>query len=79
MEVCALSPPPVPVTVTVAVPKAAALLAAKVRVDVPEPPETLAGLKLAVTPEGKPLADKVTALLKPPEGVAVMVEVPEPP
>jgi hypothetical protein len=37
------------------------------------------GLKLAVTPDGKPLADNVIALLNPPEGVAVMVEVPVPP
>jgi len=79
MEVCALTPPPVPVTVTAAVPKAAALPAVKVSMDVPDPPAMLVGLKLAVTPDGKPLADNVIALLNPPEGVAVMVEVPVPP
>ncbi len=39
----------------------------------------LAGLKLAVTPEGKPLADRAIAELKPPEMEAVIVDFPEPP
>ena len=39
----------------------------------------LVGLKLAVTPEGKPLADSAIAELNPPEMAAVIVEFPEPP
>jgi hypothetical protein len=76
-EVLSISPPPVPVTVIVEVPTAEALLTVSVRVEVPEPPEMLAGLKLAVTPDGRPLADKATALLNPPAATLVMVEVPE--
>ena len=52
----------VPVIVTVNVPVAAALPALKVSVLVPD---VLAGLKLAVTPAGRPAADKLTASLKP--------------
>jgi hypothetical protein len=37
----------------------------------------LAGLKLAVTPEGKPLADRAIAELNPPEMAAVIVDSPE--
>jgi hypothetical protein len=63
-------PPDVPVTVTVAFPGVAVLLAASVSV--------LAviagfGLKAAVTPLGRPDADKLTPLLKPPCGVMVIV------
>jgi hypothetical protein len=36
-----------------------------VMVDVPEPPETVAGLKLAVAPAGRPCAVRATLLLKP--------------
>ena len=36
----------------------------------------LAGLKLAVTPVGMPVADNVTLLLNPPATVDVIVEVP---
>jgi len=65
-----VKPPAVPVIVTVAVPVAAALLAIRVRVL-----EAVAGLGLndAVTPLGRPEADKVTLLVKPPCGVTVIV------
>src|SRR5713101_5572905 len=56
-----------PVMVTVAVPTGAALLAESVSVLVP------VGLKEAVTPLGKPDADKLTVPEKPPCGVTVMV------
>ena len=46
------------------------------RVDVPVPVMD-AGLKLAVTSAGKPLADKVTAESNPPETVLVIVVLPE--
>lgn len=54
--------PDVPVTVTVAVPAVAVLLA--VRVSVLEPVAGF-GLNDALTPPGRPEADKVTPLLKP--------------
>jgi hypothetical protein len=68
--------PDVPATVTVTVPVAAAALAVKVKVLL-----LVAGLvlKLAVTPLGKPDADKVTFPLKPFEGVIEIVLVPLPP
>lgn len=50
---------------------------ASVRVDVPEPGAAIdVGLKVAVTPVGRPLADSATAELNPPETVVVMVDVP---
>ena len=65
--------PDVPVTVTVAVPVAAVLLAVSVNTL-----EEVAGfgLKDAVTPVGKPEAEKVTLPLKPFDGVIVTVLVP---
>lgn len=62
-----------PVTVTVDVPVAAVALAVRVRVL-----EEVAGfgLKAAVTPEGRPDADRVTFPLKPLIGVTVIVLVP---
>lgn len=68
--------PEVPVTVTVTVPVAAVLLAVKVTVLV-----LVAGfgLKAAVTPLGKPEADRLTLPLNPPDGVIVIVLVPLPP
>jgi hypothetical protein len=66
--------PLVPVTVTVAAPVVAVLEAVKVRVLVPV---VDGGLKLAVTPVGKPLALNATLPLKPPAGVTVMPSVPE--
>ena len=56
------------------------LPAESVSVEDPEPGAgMLAGLKLAVTPEGKPPADNAIAELNPPEMAAVMVDFPEPP
>jgi hypothetical protein len=68
------SVPLVPVTVRLDVPVAAVLDAAKVRVLVPV---VDAGLNVAVTPAGKPLAVNATLPLKPPEGVTVTPSVPE--
>jgi hypothetical protein len=71
-------PPPVPVMVVVYVPLRARELTVSLRVDVPDPGAAMdAGLKLAVTPLGIPLADKATAESKPPVMVLVMVELPE--
>ena len=67
--------PPEPVIVNEAVPSAAELEALIVSVEVPEPPATVLGLKLAVTPEGNPLALKATLALNPFEGVTVTVNV----
>lgn len=67
------NPPDAPETVTVSVPVAAVLLAISVNVLVFA---VLLGLNDAVTPLGKPGADKLTPLLKPPCGVTVMVLVP---
>ena len=65
--------PDVPVTVTEAVPVAAELLAVSVSVLVLV---VLLGLNDAVTPLGRPDADKLTLLLKPFCGVTVMVLAP---
>ena len=65
--------PDVPVMVTVAVPVVAALLADKVkRLDV----VLLLGLKDAVTPLGKPEAEKLTLLLNPFSGLTATVLAP---
>jgi len=69
-----VSDPLVPVTVTVAAPVVAVLEAVKVTVLVPV---VDAGLKLAVTPEGKPLALNATLPVNPPAGVTVTLSVPE--
>ena len=68
--------PLVPVTVTVADPVVAVVEAVKVRVLVPV---VDAGLKLAVTPAGKPLAARATVPLKPFSGLTVMVLLPDAP
>ena len=68
-----VSVPDVPETVTVAVPRAAALLAVSVRVLVVE---VLVGAKEAVTPEGKPDADRATLPEKLPIGTTLIVLVP---
>lgn len=69
-EVVAVILPEVPVTVTVAVPRFAVLLAVSVKLlDVLGP----VGLNEAVTPDGRPDADKFTALLKPFCGAMVIV------
>jgi len=65
-----VKPPEIPVTVTVIVPVAAVLLAVSVNVVVLA---VLLGLNDAVTPLGKPDADRLTLLLKPFCGVTVMV------
>jgi hypothetical protein len=71
-----VKPPEVPVMVTVAGPATAVLetVSVKVLVLVAE-----LGLKEAVTPVGKPVADKVTLPLKPFSGETVMVLEPLPP
>ena len=66
-----VSPPPVPVTVTLVIPVAAVLDA--VRVSVLLVPVTDAGLNVAVTPLGNPLALKATLLANPPTRVRVSV------
>src|SRR5438270_5822301 len=64
-------PPPVAVTVTLKVP-VVVLLAVKVKVELPLPGATIeVGLKLAVTPEGSPEAEREMAELNPP---AIAVE-----
>jgi hypothetical protein len=65
--------PEVPVMVTVAVPVAAVLVAASVNVLVLA---VLLGLNDAVTPLGRPDADKLTLPLKPFSGVTLIVLVP---
>jgi hypothetical protein len=64
-------PPPVPLTVTFTVPVVAALEAASVNV-LPVPVDE-AGLNVAVTPLGKPVALRPTPLVKPPVRVIVIV------
>lgn len=66
--------PDVPVTVTVTVPSVAVLLAVKVKVLFP--PVVLAGLNAAVTPAGRPDADKLTVPVNPFSAVTVTVLVP---
>jgi hypothetical protein len=71
-------PPPVPVTVIVYVFGVTDGPTAMVMVEVPEPGAAMeAGLKVTVTPDGWPEADKATAELKPPVAVLVTVELPE--
>ena len=72
MAVCD-NPPATPEMVTVNVPVAAVLLAASVNALVLA---VLLGLNDAVTPLGKPDADKLTLPLKPFCGVTVMLLVP---
>jgi hypothetical protein len=64
--------PEVPMTVTTELPIAAVDAALNVSVVVPE---ELVGLKEAVTPLGRPLAEKVTVPVKPFAGTTVIVEV----
>jgi len=70
--------PDVPVTVTVTVPVVAVLLAVRVSVLLLAVPllGVLVGLNEAVTPLGRPEADKLTLLLKPFCGLTVMLLVP---
>jgi hypothetical protein len=69
-DVAACSVPLVPVMVTVLVPTLAVLLAASVRL---VEPVAVGGLKVAVTPLGKPLAVKPTLPVNPPEAATVRV------
>ncbi|CAK0737810.1 hypothetical protein CCP3SC1_1000013 [Gammaproteobacteria bacterium] len=78
VTVCVL-PPPVPVTVTVELPVAVDEPTANVNVEEPEPVAIEVGLKLAVVPEGNPEAVSAIDELKPPDGVTVMVAVPDTP
>jgi hypothetical protein len=58
----------------------AVLLAVNVRVELPLPGAPIEdGLKLAVTPAGRPEADSEIAELKPPLTVVEIVLLPEPP
>jgi len=68
-----VKPPDIPVMVTEAVPVAAVLLAVSVNVLVLV---VVLGLNDAVTPLGRPDADKLTLPLKPFCGVTVMVLTP---
>ena len=75
-----VTPPPVAVMVTLDVPAVAVLLAVNVRLEFPLPGAAMdAGLKLAVTPAGRPEAERLTAELNPPEPVVetvVLAELP---
>jgi hypothetical protein len=64
------TPPLVPVIVIEDVVRGAFLATVNVKSDVPEP-VTEVGLKLPVTPDGMPVADKVTGEAKPPAAVTV--------
>jgi hypothetical protein len=68
--------PETPLTVTVATPTAALLEAVSVSV---LDPVVLAGLNDAVTPLGRPFAERLTALLKPLMGITVTVLLPPAP
>ena len=77
-----VSEPEVPVTVTVAVPTVAEADAVNVRVELALPLAggvTGFGENAAVTPEGKPVALRLVAELKPFKLVMVVVLVPVPP
>ena len=71
--VVAVVEPLVPLIVTVAGPAVAVLDAVKVRV-LPAEPVTVAGLKLALTPEGRPLTVKATGVLKPTSLTVTLVD-----
>ena len=70
IEAVLVNVPDVPVMVTLATPMAAVLLAVSVNVLVFV---ALAGLNEAVTPAGRPDADRLTLLLKPFSGLTVIV------
>jgi hypothetical protein len=72
-EVVCVSVPEAPVIVSVTVPVAAVLAAVSVNVLAEV---ALVGLKLAVTPDGSPLTDRLTDPLKPFTGFTVIVLVP---
>ena len=69
--------PLVPVMVIVCVPVDAVLATVMVYVEVPEPGAAIeAGLKLPVTPDGRPEAVKATAASNPPETAVVTTTCP---
>ena len=73
-----VTPPPLPVTVMVEVPLMAVLPTVNVSVELPPPGAPMdAGLKLAVTPVGRPDAERDTAELKPPLTTVEIVVLPE--
>ncbi|HEV3039125.1 MAG TPA: hypothetical protein VHA33_15200 [Candidatus Angelobacter sp.] len=73
-------PPPLAVTVTLAVPVVAVLLAVNVRVELPLPGAAIElGLKLVVTPAGRPDTDNEIAELNPPLTVVEIVLLPDEP
>lgn len=75
-----VTPPPVPVIVIVRVPVVALLLTVTVMVDVPEPGAAIElGLKVTVTRDPWPVADKAIAELNPPETAVVIADLPEVP
>src|SRR5271165_7029693 len=70
-------PPPLPVTVIGYVPGTVLAPTVMVIVELPEPGAGIGlGLKLTVVPDGTPDVDRLTALLKPPLTVVVIVDVP---
>ena len=70
-------PPPLPVTVMEYVPGEVLLPTVTVIFELPAPGDaTLGGLKLALVPPGRPDADRLMELLKPPLVAVVIVEVP---
>lgn len=72
-----MMPPPLPVIVIVEVPVRAVLETVILKSVVPEPGAGIGlGLKLPVTPEGKPVADMVIAELNPPETAVVTTTYP---
>ena len=78
--VVCVTPPPLAVMVTLAVPVVAVLLAENVNVEFPFPGAAIeAGLKLAVTPVGRPEADNEIAELNPPLLAVEIVALPEVP
>jgi hypothetical protein len=69
--------PLVALIVIVEVPVRAVLETVRLKFDVPEPGNAIGlELKLPVTPEGKPVADKVIAELNPPETAVVTTTYP---
>ena len=75
-----MTPPPLAVIVIFEVPVVAVLLAVNVSVELPLPGAAIElGLKLAVTPDGKPEALKETAELNPPVVEVEIEVVPEEP
>ena len=70
-------PPPVPVIVIGYVPSGAFLATVRMKSDEPEPGAAMeAGLKLALTPDGTPVAVKAIAESNPPETVVVTTAYP---